>query len=333
MRVRIKQHWLIILLVGAASIMGAFSLGLGSAALGAGDIWNGLFSPGDDPAAIIVRELRLPRLLLGLLVGAVLGLSGAALQGLLKNPLAEPGVIGVSASAALGAVIALYFGLAAVGSFVIPAFAMMGAFVATLVLYWVALRDASVLTLILVGIAVNSLAGSLTSLALNLSPNPFALNDILLWLLGSLSNRSMDDVYLMMPFALSGGALLLSTSRAQAALTLGDDVASSLGFDVKSVRIRVILGTSLAVGAAVASVGAIGFVGLIVPHFLRPFVGQDPGRLMVPSALGGALLLVMADMAVRLMPGGQELRLGVVTALIGAPFFLYLVIVTRRAMR
>ncbi len=320
----------------ALLVLGVLSLKLGTYNFTFAEIFSGLFGINDVPFNIIINEIRLPRLLLGVLVGGVLGLSGAALQGLLKNPLAEPGVLGVSASAALGAVVALYFGISLGGmldGFAVPIFAMVGALVATGVLYAVARAEASILTLILVGVAINALAGAMTSLALNLSPNPFALSDIMLWLMGSLANRSMADVWLVLPFAVVGMGLVLSTRGSLRAMTLGDDVAQTLGFNLSAIQMRIIFGTAMAVGASVAAVGAVGFVGLVVPHLLRPFVGHDPSRLLLPSGIGGALLVVAADMAVRLMPGGQELRLGVVTAFVGAPFFLYLVIATRRQMR
>lgn len=317
----------------AVVILSVLSLKLGTYNFSFADIFKGLFGNSDTQFNIIIGEIRLPRMLLGVLVGAVLGLSGAALQGLLKNPLAEPGVLGVSSSAALGAVVALYFGINLGNGFSVPIFAMLGALLATGVLYAVARSEASILTLILVGVAITALSGAMTSLALNLSPNPFALSDIMLWLMGSLSNRSMLDVWLVLPFAFVGAGLILSTGSALSSLTLGDDVARTLGVSLSSVQMRIIFGTAIAVGASVAAVGAVGFVGLVVPHLLRPFVGHDPSRLLLPSTLAGALLVLAADMTVRLLPGGQELRLGVVTAFVGAPFFLYLVIATRRQMR
>ena len=320
----------------ALLVLGVLSLKIGSHTFSYSEIIDGLFASDNSAYSIIISEIRLPRMLLGVLVGAVLGLSGAALQGLLKNPLAEPGVLGVSSSAALGAVVALYFGISFGGllnGYAVPIFAMAGAVGATGILYAVARSDASVLTLILVGVAISALAGAMTSLALNLSPNPFALSDIMLWLMGSLSNRSMADVYMVLPFAAIGGLLIISCGASLRAMSLGDDIAQTLGFNLRSIRLRIIFGTAMAVGATVAAVGAVGFVGLVVPHLLRPFVGHDPSRLLLPSALAGAVLVMLADVAVRLMPGGQELRLGVVTAFVGAPFFLYLVIATRRQMR
>jgi len=325
----------------AASILalllaGALFLGLmiGFAPLTPAQVFAGLGTPGGESVeAVIVWDIRLPRLLLGALVGAVLGLSGAALQGLLRNPLADPGVLGVSAAAGLGGVIAIYYGFAASFALSVPLFAIASALVATLILQMMALREASILSIVLIGVAVNSLAGALTALAMNLAPNPFSLSDMVLWLLGSLANRSYTDLWLAGPFMLLGGAMLFTAGRSLTGLALGEDAGATLGVNLNRTRTLVIFGTALAVGASVAVTGTVGFVGLMVPHMLRPFVGYEPGRLLLPSALGGALLLTLADMAVRLSPSDQELKLGVVTALLGAPFFIALVYRTRRSMR
>lgn len=320
-------------LLAALALLALASLAIGPVPLGLADIAGALL-PGGDTAAdellqrrhTIVAEIRLPRVLLAILVGASLGMAGAALQGLLRNPLAEPGLLGVSASASLGAVLCLYFGFAAINIWLLPAAAMGCAALATAVLYLVARRGAGNLTLILAGVALSSLAAALTSLAINLAPNPTDVQDIVLWLLGSLADRSFDDIRLALPFVLAGLALLLSCARALDALTLGEDEAASLGVNLARLRARVVLGTALCVGASVAVTGAIGFVGLVVPHMLRRAVGYHPARLLVASALGGALLLLAADVVLRLVSGGFELMLGVVTALIGAPFFLALVL-------
>jgi iron complex transport system permease protein len=307
---------------------------IGFAPLSPGEVFAGLSEPfGANVASVIVWEIRLPRLLLGVLVGATLGLSGAALQGLLRNPLADPGVLGVSASAGLGGVFAIYYGLAAGFTLAVPLLAIAAAFVATCILQLMALREASILSIILIGVAINSLAGALTALAMNLAPNPFSLSDMVLWLLGSLANRSYTDIWLAGPFMLAGGAMLLLSGRSLTGLALGEDAGATLGVNLNRTRSFVVFGTALAVGASVAVSGTVGFVGLMVPHMLRPFVGYEPGRLLLPSALGGALLLTLADIAVRLSPSEQELKLGVVTALLGAPFFIALVYRTRRAMR
>lgn len=289
------------------------------------DWWQG----GEGAAAMIFAEIRLPRSLLALFIGAVLGLSGAALQGLLRNPLAEPALIGVSSSAGLGAVIAFYSGAALTWPPALPAGGIAGALVAVALVYALAGRTAGMLTLILAGTAISSLATALTSLALSLSPNPFALSEIVFWMLGSLADRSMNHLLIALPFMAVGAVALLSVGRGLDALTLGEATARSMGFSVGWLAALVIGGTALAVGAAVAVAGSIGFIGLIVPHLLRPLAGHQPSRLLPLSALGGAALLLAADTAVRLVGTGAELKLGVVTALLGAPFFLVLVLRTR----
>lgn len=285
---------------------------------------------GDPVVRVIIMDIRLPRALLALLVGAALGASGAALQGFLRNPLAEPGVVGVSAAAALAAVAVLYLGSVGVASWSLPLAALGGALAATTILVILARRGARSLTLILAGVAINSLAAAGTALVLNLSPSPFALADMVTWIMGSLANRSMDDVRLAAPFILAGLGLLLSCGRGLAALSLGEETATSLGMPPARLGMRIVLGAGLAVGAAVAVAGAIGFVGLVVPHLLRPRVAHAPDRLLMPSALGGALFLLLGDLGVRLLPTAQPLNIGVVTALVGAPVFLHLVWMSRR---
>ncbi|HYZ62961.1 MAG TPA: iron ABC transporter permease [Acetobacteraceae bacterium] len=290
------------------------------------DLWSGR----DSPGAMILRDLRLPRAILAVLVGGALGLTGAAMQGLLRNPLAEPGVLGVSGFAAFGAVLAFYSGWSAAVPLALPLGGIAGAFVAVLLLYGLAGRGAGLLTLLLAGAALNSLAGALVALALNLAPSPYALYEILFWLMGSLTDRSMLHVALALPGVAIGAALLLSGRRALDALSLGEDAATSLGFALGAVRLRLVVGSALAVGAAVAVSGAIGFIGLVVPHLVRPLAGRLPGEILLPSALAGAALLLAADIAVRVVPTGSELKLGVLTAIIGAPFFLALVLRLRR---
>lgn len=324
---------LVLPLLGIATL-GLFlaSLLLGPAGVPAGRSLAALVT-GENPAlALVMREIRLPRALLGLAIGAALGLSGAALQGYLRNPLAEPGLLGVSAAAALGAVLAFYTGLAAVFPLALPLMALAGALAATLLVVALAGLAGGALTLILAGVAVSSLAGALTSLVLNLSPNPFAVSEIMFWLLGSLADRSWLHVALAGPFLLAGMALLLLLARDLEALTLGEDAARTLGIPLGRTRALALGGTAAAVGAGVAVAGAIGFVGLVVPHLLRPFVGHSPSRLLPASALGGAAFLLAADIAVRLITPERDLKLGVLTALVGAPFFLWLVWTTRRRL-
>jgi len=287
---------------------------------------------GTDAARMILVEIRLPRAILGALIGGALGLSGAVLQGYLRNPLAEPGLLGISGGASLGAVIAIHSGAAAAFAIALPAGGLIGAGVAAITVMLLAGERSGPLTLILAGVAISSIAGALTTLALNLSPNPFASVEMLFWLLGSLTDRSLLHVWLAAPLIILGAGLLLTTGRALDALTLGEEAAQNLGVDLKGLRARIVAGTALAVGAATAVAGTIGFVGLVVPHLLRPLVGHEPRRLLPASAFGGAALVLAADMTLRLFAPLSEVRLGVVTALIGAPFFLWLVIKTRREL-
>ena len=266
------------------------------------------------------------------MVGATLGLSGAALQGWLRNPLAEPALLGVSASASLGAVIAIYTGFSALFPLGLPLAALAGAVAAVLVVQAMAGLRGGSLTVILAGIAVSSLASAMTALALNLSPNPFAALEIMFWMLGSLTDRSMTHVWLAAPFMLVGWAMLASLGRALDALTLGGDAAASMGVDMRRVQFLAVFGTAASVGAATAVAGVIGFVGLVVPHMLRPLVGSRPSRLLPASALGGACVLLAADTLVRVIAPERDLKLGVLTAIVGAPFFLWLVYKTRRQM-
>ena len=314
------------------AVLFVLSLTVGPAAIAFGDSIKALFSGKADAIALIMREIRLPRALLGLMIGATLGLSGAALQGYLRNPLAEPGLIGVSASASLGAVLAIYSGLTIAFPLALPLSALLAAMIAVLVVQALAGRRGNTLTIILAGVAVSSLAGAMTSLALNLSPNPFAALEIMFWMLGSLTDRSMTHVWLAAPFMLVGWVLLLMLGRALDALTLGADTAASMGIDMRRVQQLAVLGTAASVGAATAVAGAIGFVGLVVPHLLRPLVGARPSRLLPASALGGAAVVLAADILVRLIAPGRDLKLGVLTAIVGAPFFLWLVYRERRRL-
>lgn len=316
-----------LLLAGLGLLLAALflvSLLVGPAPVPPGQILAGLAGRGDPAVVLVAQEVRLPRALLGALVGAGLGMAGAALQGFLRNPLADPGLVGASASASFGAVLVLYFGLSAQLALAMPLAGMAGAGCGMALILMLAGRQASVLSLILAGVAVQTLAGALTSLALNLAPNPHAALEIAFWLLGSLTDRTRDHVLLAAPFLLVGMAMLARERHSLDALGLGERTAASLGVDVAALRRRIVLGTVLAVGPGVAVTGAIGFIGLVVPHLLRPFVGHEPGRLLLPSALAGGALLLAADILVRLVPTNDELKLGVVTGLIGAPFFLLL---------
>ena len=295
-----------------------------AASLAAGKVW---VSPaawfGSEPLARIVVELRVPRALLGLLLGATLGLSGAVLQGYLRNPLADPAVVGVSSTGALGAVAAILLGLSQAGVF---AAAMAGAGAAMALLALLAWRAAGPVAFVLAGTVLASLAGALTAFLIAIAPNPWAVAEVIDWLLGALTDRSWPDLARAAPAMIVGAALLFATARSLDALALGEDAARSLGVRMGRLQGLVIAGTGLVVGAGVAATGVIGFVGLVVPHLLRPVFGARPGALLLPSALGGAALVLAADSLVRLAPGAGEVRLGVAMALLGAPFFLILLL-------
>jgi iron complex transport system permease protein len=306
----------------ASLLTGSQSIPLGEA------LWEGL-TGGTGVYGTILMELRLPRTLVALFAGASLGLCGAVMQSLLRNPLASPGLIGSASGAALGAVITLYFGLAGLFSLALPLGGIAGALLATLAVYLLAGRDSSTLTLILAGVAVNAFTLALVSLLLNLAPSPYAAQEIALWMLGSLANVSRNELWLLLPGTLAGWLLVWRQGRYLDLLTLGEETADSMGTDLPGLRRRLFLAVALAVGSSVAITGSIGFIGLVVPHLLRPLVGHQPSRLLLPSALGGALLLLLADIGVRLLPAQAEIKVGVITALIGAPFFLWLIVQSR----
>ena len=309
------------------------SLFFGQAPLQSGEVIAGLFGSADIALTTIVQELRLPRVLIGLCAGVSLGLSGAALQGLLRNPLADPGIIGVSASAGLGAVTAIYLGLSAMWIYAIPVMAMGTSFIAIVMLFALASRDGRVLTLILSGIGISSLATGCISLVMNFAPTPMSLRDMVFWLLGSLENRTTEDLMMMLPFVLVGWALLATVGQGLNALALGEDAAHSLGVKINRMRWTIVLGTALCVGASVAVCGSIAFIGLVVPHIMRAIFGSEPRNILLPSAIGGAILLTLADIATRLPLGHTQLRLGVLTAFIGAPVFLYIIYRARETIR
>ena len=296
--------------------------------LGCGKVWvpaSAWFST--DPRWWIILELRLPRAVLGLALGATLGLSGAVLQGYLRNPLADPAVVGVSSVAALAAVAAIVFGLGS--SPAIFAAAMLGAGGAVALLAALTWRSPSAITFTLAGTVLSSLAGALTAFLISIAPNPYAVAEVIDWIMGALTDRGWDDVTLALPPMVVGAVLLMLTGRSLDALSLGETAARSLGIRMGRVRLLVVLGTGLVVGAGVAVTGVIGFVGLVVPHLLRPIFGHRPSALLLPSALGGAALVLAADSLVRLAPGAGEVRLGVAMAMIGAPFFLGLLVKER----
>tara|TARA_R110000787_G_scaffold58010_1_gene132157 strand:+ start:31143 stop:32126 length:984 start_codon:yes stop_codon:yes gene_type:complete len=307
------------------------SLLIGPAEATIGHSLRALVAGDGGPMTVVMREIRLPRALLAVLIGGSLGLAGAAMQGYLRNPLADPGLIGVSGSAALGAVISIQTGLAAAFFLALPLMALVGALTGVLLVLLLAGPRGSSLALILAGIAISAFAGALTSLVLNLSPNPYAASEIVFWMMGSLADRSMLHVWISLPLIVLGAGLLATLSRGLDALTLGEDAAEAMGINLTRLRLSVILGTAAVVGASTAVAGAIGFVGLVMPHLLRGFVQARPGALLWASTLGGAGMILAADILVRVVIPERDLKLGVVTALVGAPLFLHLIYRTRRS--
>ena len=299
-----KKLWGLLILVMVISLL------LGPAGLGLPKEW-------------IFFQLRVPRVMLAVLIGAGLGVSGAAMQGVLRNGLADPGLLGISGSAALFSVIVYYWGISAVFAPALPIAGMIGAAVAAAALLGLAGRRPSIASLILAGLVVSALSAAFLSLALTLAPNPFALAEISLWLMGGLENRSLLHLAMAAPPILVGIVVLLRVGRGLDALALGEATAASLGFAADRSLWICAIGVALAVGPGCAVAGGIGFVGLIVPHILRPYFGQRPRVLLAPSCLLGAVLVVVADLVARifpiLWPQLPEPRLGVMTAMIGAP--------------
>src|ERR1700721_1206381 len=287
-------------------LLALVSLGIGPVRLSLLTVIDALFGGGSDAQQVIVREIRLPRTILGCAIGGILGLSGAALQGLLRNPLASPSLFGAPQSAAFGAVLVIALGLADVRSYALPVAAILAAFVSVFALLAIAGRNAGLLILILAGLAISSLAGAATALVMNLSSNPFVVLEIAFWLLGSLEDRSFRHVVLALPFIVAGAIILFSQRNAFRALSLGEETAQSLGVDVGWLRLMVISGVALGVGGAVAVSGTIGFIGLVAPHLMRPVIGHDPTRLLVPSALTGSALLLAAEIPGRILPSTRH---------------------------
>ena len=316
----------------ASLIFAALLVVLVPLSLLAGRVWISPFGGGDVAnVSLILMELRLPRAVLAVVIGAGLGAAGAAMQGYLRNPLAEPGLFGIAPMAALGAVASFWFGAA----WGVPVFALAGAAVGMALLAMIAGRTPSgagggIALFTLAGLMIASLAGALTALAITLAPNPFALSQIVLWLNGALTDRSWNEVWIATPLVLVGIGVLMLSARSLDALTLGEDAAQSLGVDPRRLLGLLVVGVGLTVGAGVAVAGIIGFVGLIVPHLVRPLTDRLPSSLILPSALAGACLVLVADSAVRVLPLVTELRLGIALSLIGAPFFLWLLLRMRK---
>jgi iron complex transport system permease protein len=296
----------------------------------AGRVWIDPFDPETRNAMVILTQLRLPRTLLAVILGAGLGAAGAAMQGYLRNPLADPGLFGIAPAAALGAVLSLFLGMAA--GWALPLFALVGAGAAMALLGLIAGREAGVALFTLAGMMLASLAGALLSLLISLAPTPFAMSEIVTWLMGALTDRSWREVWLALPLTLAGIGVLALARHGLDALTLGEAAARSLGLDPGRLQALIVLGVGLTVGAGVAVAGIIGFVGLIVPHLVRPFTDRRPSALLLPSALGGALLVLVADVLCRVLPTTGELRLGIALSLAGAPFFAHLLLRMRRGL-
>jgi iron complex transport system permease protein len=322
---------LVVALTVLILVLMLISLMVGPAGLSPRAALSALFS-GEGPAGIIVQEIRLPRTLLAVLIGATLGLSGAALQGLLRNPLAEPALFGAPQAAAAAASFVIAFGFTSATSLAVPIAGIAGALVSIGGLVAIAGRRASLTVILPAGLALASFAGAATALILNLAPNPFIALEVAFWLLGSLEDRSSAHLLIAAPFMAASWIVLLANARSFRALTLGEDAAASLGVDLMRTRVTVVTGVALGVGAAVAVAGSIGFVGLVAPHLVRRAMHSDPARVMLPGALAGAALLLTADIAVRIVPAAIELKVGVVTALIGVPFFLYMIFGERRLL-
>jgi iron complex transport system permease protein len=330
-RKRPPEHGLgiTIVLLAVLCVLVIVSLISGRVWLSPSEVVDGLFSSDTRLSSLIVGELRLPRTVLAVMVGATLGLSGAVLQGFTRNPLAEPGLLGVSAGASLGAVIAIYFGFALISTAAIPILGLTGALCAMALTFTLG-RGGGMLSLILAGAAVNGFMAALIQFALNVAPSVEAAYEIMTWLMGSLADRSWDHVVMAGPFILAGCAMLAFTGRSLDALSLGEVQAESLGVDLRRLRLVALVGTAMAVGAATSVTGAVGFIGLVGPHLVRPFVGYQPSRILLPAAVAGAVLMLGADIATRLIRIGPEMKLGVFTALIGTPFFFWLVVRLRK---
>jgi iron complex transport system permease protein len=306
------------LLLGLLLLMAA-GLWFGETQLTAEQLRLAFTAPESGPGQIL-WQIRAPRTVAAVVVGGALGLAGAVMQGLLRNPLADPGVLGVSGGAGLGAALAISSGLGAFAG-VVEGAALGAALVTGAVLTALAARFREPETLILFGVALSAFAGALTSLVFNFSPSPVTLAEVFSWLLGSVANRDWSDIGRELVPMAAGVALCAYAARGLVMLSLGEEAAAMSGLPMTRLRAAAVAGASLLTGAAVAMAGIVGFVGLAAPHLVRAGAGADPGRVLAPSALAGAGLLVAADLAARVIPTDLELKLGVVTALFGAPLF------------
>jgi iron complex transport system permease protein len=282
-----------------------------------------------DTAWLLITELRLPRTLLALGYGAVLGMTGAALQALFANPLASPDITGSSSGAALGAVLGSYW-MGLTSPFALAGAAALGALGALAIVVLLAGRRSDPAVLLLAGVAVALAAGAATSLFLALAPSPFAFYDSFEWLMGSFVDRSLGQAAVALVPAFACCALLARRGRALDLMALGDDVSASLGYRPRRLALEVIVLSSIAIGACVSACGSIGFVGLIAPYAARIVTHGHPGRALIPAALIGSILLLVADLAVRFGPAGRTIPVGVLTTVVGAPLFIWIVVTMRR---
>ena len=308
-----------LLLAIGVMALGLAGLLLGETQLTLDQLSEALSNPGTGPHQVVF-DIRLPRTVAALVVGAALGLAGAVMQGLLRNPLADPGVLGVSGGAGLGAALAISLGLAVFPG-AIEVAALGAALAVGLMLTWLAARFREPEILILFGVALSAFLGAMTSLVFNFSPSPVALSEVFSWLLGSVANRDWDDITRQLPAMGAGVVLCAYAARGLVMLTLGEEAAAMSGLAMTRLRAAAVAGASLLTGASVAMAGIVGFVGLAAPHLVRSATRGDPGRILLPSALAGAVLLAGADIAARIIPTDIELKLGVMTALFGAPLF------------
>lgn len=326
---KVRSPWLVCAVLAAVLVV---LFGLSLCAGRVWTPWSAWVSHGEDPRWAIVFGLRLPRTILAILVGGALGLSGAALQGYTRNPLADPAALGVSTTAALGAVLTLYLGAAADAVWVLPLAAMVGAGLGVAALLALSGVTSSIVTFLLAGFIIQTVCGAGIALALNLAPNPWAVNEIVNWVMGSLADRSVEEVRIATPGIVLGSVLLLVLGRSLDALTLGEQGARSLGVELGHTRLLMAVGLALAVGSSVAVTGVISFIGLITPHLLRPLLGSKPSAVLAPSFLGGAALTLAADIVVRMTPAASEIKLSVAMAVLGGPFFLSMLIAMRRRL-
>jgi iron complex transport system permease protein len=281
---------------------------------------------------LVIEQLRLPRIIVGALVGMALGVAGATMQGLFRNPMADPGIIGVSAGGALGAVAAIALGISGMFYQALSLFAFLGAMAAAFLVYGIATVGGrfSMATLLLAGVAVSAFFGAIVSAIMVMVPSNEALREILFWLTGGLDSRSWEHVRLAAPPILGGVAVIVVLARDLNLLMIGDDEAKSMGVRVGLIRPGLLAASSLITGVAVAVSGTIAFVGLVVPHMLRLVVGPDHRVLIPLSAIGGALFMVIADTIARTVVQPAEFRVGIITAFVGAPFFIFLLIRNKR---